>query len=260
MADFSEIHGWPRERHDLINLNGTVNERKVRCAWSDRVAVANELFSTAYPYGTSLAYPYNIKIDPERNSKHSDAGSGKISYETAILTVLYSTFLEIVSGNVISEQLIASTSAHQVSPEKLFWDISGAEPLDTGYQKISPTTDYILHYYRLGGVPEYTYLLPGFINSNTVFSKLLTTLGGAPIGWTPGFLMYKHATINRTVTTGGTKLYDVINYLSYAFNPDVNGDGLGWNGVWRQEKGAYAKVYDAAGDQVLPYPSTAFSL
>ncbi len=253
MPDYSEMHGWPRE---LYTLDGAAAERRVRCVWSERFAVALELDAELiYPYDSAGAILNKISTMPERNSKHEDIGGGLISYEHAILTANYST-IGPITVDLITEHLRPSVYGTKWSHRGLYWDEDGEDPLidNEGPQRLHPTMTYDLQYYRLGAVPDSVYVLEGFINSNTVFTKIL----GAYI--LPTFLLYRGANVTRTQTAAGFTTFKVKHFCSYTFNADANGNGLGWNGVWNPETKAYALIYDVDGNQIFPYPSTTFNL
>ena len=251
MADYSEVHGWPKE---LYTMKGSAFERKIRCAWSERITVANELDTyptSIYPYDSSGAILNKILIAPERNSKHSDVGTqGMISYDTAILTCNYSTFGPMTT-EMVTETLSPATAGTQWTHEGLYWDAAAAEPLKTneGPQRLLPKMTYTLHYHRLGQVPNWIYLLGGYTNSNIVFTKILG------VSFLPYMLLYRYPVVTRVLTAGGVTAFSVRHTCSYAYN-----DGLGWNGVWSPEAKAYGKIYNAAGTQIFPYPWTSFSL
>ena len=248
MPDYHEVHGWPRE---LYTLDGAAAERKVRCVWSERFAVALELDAELfYPYDSAGAILNKISTAPERNSKHEDIGGGLISYKHAILTANYSTTGPI-TAELITEHLRPSVYGTKWSHKGLYWDTAGADPLieNEGPQRLHPGMTYDLEYHRLGAVPNLVYTLGGFINSNTVFTKIL----GAYI--LPTFLLYREANVTRTQTAAGFTTFKVKHFCSYTFN-----DGLGWNGVWNPEEKAYGPIYDVDGNQIFPYPSTTFDL
>ncbi len=253
MPDYSEMQGWPRE---LYTLDGAAAERKLLTAWSDRFAVAVELDTppnNIYPYDTAGAILDRIKITPHQNSKSADAGGGKISYDEAVLTVNYSTSGP-VTANLVSERLTPGVYGSKWSHEGLYWNNDGTSPLlpNEGPQRLHPTMTYTLEYHRLGAVPSSVFTLGGYINSNTVFTKIL----GVYI--LPTFLRYDNAVVRRTQTAAGITTFKVTHVAQYVYN-----NGFGWNGVWNRfagASGAYAPIFDADGNQRFPYPSAAFNL
>lgn len=244
MADFWEVHGWPKE---LYTLQGAAAERKIWCAWGDRFAVAAELDTyptSIYPYNDTGAILNKLHIKNAPDSKHADVGSkGMISYQNAIITANYSTWGPSTAA-LITESLRVATMGTKWTHEGLYWSNDGTNPLkvNEGPQQLQPVTTYILHYHRLHAIPAGVYNLKGYMNSNTVFTKILGTY------FEPFFLRYEGAYVNRTVTASGITMFSVKHYFSHAYN-----DGLGWTGVLRQSTGRYAKIYDADGNQRFPY-------
>ncbi len=243
-----EVQGWPKE---LYVLKGSAYERKIRCAWNDRYALASELDTypdSIFPYNTaSGAILDTIKMEPERNSKSSDAGNGKISYENAILTCNYST-LGPSTANLVSERLTPGVSGVKLAGDRLYWDTAGEKPVGTG-SRLIPVATYTLRYHRAAAVPAAALTLPGYVNNNTVETKILG------VSFSANFLLYRGAVVRRVLSAAGITLFDATHVCSYAYN-----DGFGWNRLWRPETGTFGLVYDSDGNLKAPYPTTAFSL
>jgi len=250
----AEVQGYPKEHYDWT---GAQHVRKLRCAWADRLTLIGELDDSdnwTYPYDNTGAILDDVKVEPERNSRSSDAGSGKIAYQNAIVTCRYTTLgPKLVDTDLVSEHLRVSTTGGRWSNESLYWDAGQATSLkdegDIGPQRLEGGLVYTLRYHRAVGVPASVGSYPGYLNSNTVTTKLLG------VSFSPYFLLYHGAIVDRKLSYAGVTLFDVTHVLEYTYN-----GGMGWNAVWRKSIGAYAPIYNADGDQVYPYPWAAFSL
>ncbi len=249
-TDHAEVQGWPKE---LYTDRGAGYERRIRCVWGDRFTLAGEL--TTYP---DSIYPYNtdtnaildrLRIIPERNSKSSDAGAGKISYNNAILICNYSTRGRVVDGNLVTERLTPAMEGGRISKEDLYWDNAKTLSVQNNPLRLYPKLTYTLRYHQLSEIPTAVYQLPGYINGDTVVTKILG------ISFAPYFLLYRGAIVDRTLTTAGVTKFDVTHTCSYAYN-----EGLGWNAEWNPAVKAYAPMYYPNGDLFYKYPWTNFNL
>jgi len=243
-----DMQGWPKE---LYVLKGSAFERKIRCAWGDRYALATELDTypnSIYPYNTDVAaLIHSIKIDPEKKSESSNAGAGMIAYRHAILTCNYST-QGPSTADLVSEWITPGLSGVKIPTDTLYWDTNATDPVGTG-QRLVPIATYNLKYHRLAAVPASTLILPGYINSNTVTTKILG------ISFSAGFLLYRGAPVSRTLTAAGITMFEVTHNCSYAYN-----NGFGWTRFFNPATGTFAVVYDKTGTLVAPYQSAVFSL
>lgn len=252
VANDGDIQGWPQE---LYVVGGSAFERRVRCAWSDRLALAIELDTypdSLYPYNTSSGAILNkIKIEPEKNSKSSDAGNGKISYNTAILICNYSTTgpQYFAGKGLITETLSAGRSGWRFDESKLYWGDGEALKENEPPRKIECGLTYMLRYHARASVPDAVRLYPGYINSNSVATAILG------VTFAVNTLLYQGARVHRILKTGSVSKFDVRHYFSYRYNATY-----GWNYFWRQSANGYERVYRDAGgaNQLEPYPETAF--
>ncbi len=249
MANYWEVHGWPRV---LYTLKGAAVERKVWCEWGDRLIVAAALDTypnNIEPYYNTGAMLNRMRIDVPKNSQHASTGTkGMISYDHAIITCNYST-QGPSTADLISESLSVAQSGTKWTHAGLYWDTSGANPLQENEApiKLEPSATYTLHYHRIAAIPSIVYTLPGSINSNTYFTKILGTYIN------PFHLLYCGADVDRTVTAGGVTMFSVKHKMSYTYN-----GGLGWAGVYNRNTRQYQYVYNSEGEQRIPYPATAF--
>ena len=247
MPDFTELHDFPTESYTFA---GASHVRKVRCAWSDRAAVAVALDANVYPYDDTGARVSKIGTEPEGNSIHTDAGDGKISYAHAIVTAYYSTSGPM-TADLITEDLTPATGGTKWSHKGLYWSDDGSNALkeNEAPERLLPRMNYTLQYHRLWEVPPALLTLGGYINSNTVYTKILS------VHFNPFFLLYRYGTVRRVLTAGGVEKFNVKHFFTYAYN-----DGLGYKGVWRPTAKAYGAIYDVDGNQQFPYPWTSFNL
>lgn len=251
--DNAEVQGWPKE---LYSYKGSAFERKVRCAWSVRKALAIELSTypdSLYPYDTSSgAILYSVKPEPEKNSKSSGNGTGIISYENAILTCQYSTWqgpqYDLTKG-LLTEYLTPGRGGRKFTEDKLYW--SDGTALDRGEapQQIACGLTYTLQIYELAVVPDAVRILPGYINNNSWATIILG------VTFTPYTLLYLGAKVTRTLKTDSVTKFNVAHKFSHRYN-----GSYGWNYAWRKSANAYQPIYRDAGgaNQLWYYPDASF--
>jgi len=242
MTAYYEIEGWPKIWY---SENGTRAQRKLECAWSDRLTVAAEIDAyptRVFPYGNSGAQVSQIVIAPAPKSKMGGTDD-EGSYDTAHLIVNYST-RAASTAELISEGLTPSTTATKYGHTGLEWADGTALIDGEGLVAIRGLMEYSLRYYRAAYIPT-SIGYAGYINNNNFWTK---TLG---LVFYPGALVYRGAKVLRTQTVSGVTMFDITHTFGYSPN--------GWNYSWRSAENQYEIPYDTDGNPMLAHPNTAFS-
>jgi len=243
MTAYYEVEGWPRTKN---TEDGAYAQRKLECAWDDRITVATEIDAypaRIFPYGNSGAQISQIAIIPAPKSKMG--GTDDIaSYDTAHLIVDYSTNAAS-TAKLISEGFSPSTVAMKYGHKGLMWEDETVLIDGESIVAIRGSMNYFLRYYRAAYVPA-SIGYAGYINNNNFWTK---TLG---LVFYPGALVYRGPKVVRTQTVSGVTMFDITHTFGYSPN--------GWNYSWRNETSQYEIPYDkVTGNPMLAHPNTAFS-
>ncbi len=239
------------------------NSAKVilRCPWNKRYDVVNSVlaFGVAYPNASIGAFASKCSIKPVPAEPTAAATNGRINYAEALVTVMYDTSksgkLDQASGTLYSEEIEEVVEGQKLNPKNFCWGTSaGGDRVADGpvrqmrYMRIRRTL------YNLTSIPSAFFTLPGKTNTAAYTSAALGPTFAAET------LLFSPGSVSRTVTTGGTKGWNVPMLLSY--RPE------GWNTYWNPDKsngggnpaGGYDAIYDEKASAVHKnFPPADFS-
>lgn len=245
-VDFYELSGYPRGVWQEGEFVGT---RKLRCAWTDRAQLIEELSQTA-----NLSWPYDngpsdalarYAADFPVGKQGVDPGDASLAtYEEAEVIVKYYTKgPQLIGGaTLISERLQPYAIAERFAAGPLRWGSNAGDPL---LERESPPflmygLEYICRYHGLLGVPGWVLARVGTCNSNIVGTYILG------LSFAAETLLYLPPTVEDTVSMARLTTFDVT--VRYKYHP------AGWNKLRRQTTGEYLDVYVAGGDRLIRYP------
>ena len=235
----------------------------LRCPWNKRVDVCNDIlvWGKYYPNITMGAVASKASIKPVPVKPTADAVNGRIQYAEALITVYYETSKvgrldkDESSGIVFSEEIEEVVEGQKLNPKNFCWGTAaGGDRVSDGpvrqmrYIRIRRTL------YNLTSVPAAFFTLPGKTNVASYTSVPLGLVAAAET------LLFSPGSVQRSVTTGGTKGFNVPMLLSY--RPE------GWNTYWNPDKnngsgqpaGGYDEIYDEkAGAVHKNFPPADFS-
>ena len=251
---YREMYGYPRSGWADGEFDA---ERRIFCAWSDRVTYITELDAypnCQYPYsdGPANALVRRVKINPFGKS----TGSGSTAaYEWCIIQVWHSTrgpVWDTALGVFISEKVFPAFQYKMVDPSNLRWDDDSATVNDDDAPRLDDCLyEYLVTYSRLSALPAWVLTRPGICNSNVVTGKTV------PLSWPIGTLKYNGCSINSTYSLGTTLKYDVT--AKFLFKAS------GWNTFWRPDggvggAGGYEAMKTADGTTYVQHTPTAINL
>lgn len=183
-------------------------------------------------------------------SKGSPNGQG-IDYDFALVTVKYSdnypTKDKTEDGQIYSDNIEPAIEFITLDHSKFKWQDSDGDTLKEaeapGRQLFSCTFSRTL--YRVTSLPAGILSYCGKVHNASFTAHGLT--------FDSETLLFMPATFANSVTTGGSKGYDVT--CKWAFKPE------GWNKFWRAKSQAYEEIWDTASNQVYKnYPAVDMSV
>jgi len=241
------------------------NSAKVvlRCPWDKRIDVVNDVlvWGKLYPNVGMGAVASKASIRPVPSRPDAALVDGRFQYADALITIHYETSKvgrlekDETSGIVFSEEIEEVVEGQKLNPKNFCWGTAaGGDRVSDGpvrqirYLRIRRTL------YQLSAIPAAFFTLPGKSNEASYTSVPLGVTFAAET------LMFAPGTVQRTVTTSGSKGWNVPMLLSY--RPE------GWNKVWNPDKsngggnpaGGYDSIYDEkAGAVHKNFPPDDFS-
>ena len=247
--------------------------RVLKCSWADRLKLSAELVGYTQDFGLDTIhylphqyqylglyhlYATDVKIKPFTNKMINTASSEWATYEKAILTVTYSVpeyeFPVENEETYVTESLEPATEFMTLSHNNLFWDASGAEPIDPADapSKLVRMTAWVYTLHALQALPSAVFTLPGRVNQDDVYSWSLNKW----FAWET--LLCGDPSLSREKTSTGTTAWSVTFRFIHR-NAGSFGSPRGWN-VFPKPKDAdadghisYMSVKTADGDDILVY-------
>jgi len=227
---YEELAGSPTEIRRFSTAVENIFEgvRKLKCAWSDRNSLVEELLNTPYPYWTDYKfYPVAFKIYPYSDGSAVQPISGTpgaATYDYAIVEVHYGVRPASGGTNLFTfvEKLERGSMAISFDPGELKY--SDGTPVSLGAR---PTihVPILLYEYIVTGIVGPTagaYSLCGYVNS-TIFST--KSLG---LSWGPDRVLCGPVNVRSHFHQAGTAHYRwavpfQIHPVSwqYEFNPST---------------------------------------
>ena len=215
-VSYEELDGWPRSTWDQGDFDG---ERRMLCAWSDRVALLNELDANPfwptsnYPEGPADALIRSARIFPFARM----LGNTYAEYEWCVILARYSTRgpqWDAINKLYIEETLDPSGMSFSVDSENLRW-VSDEEPV---LANDAPTNhDYLVEYqvsfHFLTSLPTWILSRPGLVNANT-----FGTAGLGFVSFAPGTLKYMGSAVRGTYSLAKLPRYTVTAKFSYKWS------------------------------------------
>ena len=266
-----ELVGSPVESFTSTGFRGT---RRLKCAWSDRLALAAKLLGGSFGqtgspgseqvlYALPHAYPSNaaafardVGLAPFGDSPRvtASAETDRVAkYEYAELTVQYGTpegdgQQQPKDGTTLlyEERLEPSSEYVTVANNLLSWSSSGApiDPLETPGIAV-PILDYTINVEAIPSFHPNAVLQVGVCNAQPVLAKSLGVTMAAET------LLYHGFFPTRVTTSSGSLGWSGAFRLTY--KPS------GWNKFWRSGYAAPQSLYNyATGVIWKPVPVVAF--
>jgi hypothetical protein len=262
---YEEMEDSPTEQFN--GPQGFQATRLLRCAWADRLTLADELqgsFLSGGSYVTNLPHLYphraGVRCTSVPNIVGHDAdrpqaygGDTKVAaYAYALLTVNYTVAGQPPTGGGGSVELVDETITPfseftTISPKDLTWGGIGGTPLTNDEAIGKLFRGFNWQYTRLNVAsvaPEYATLI-GCVNNAAITS---TRLG---FTFPAETLLFQPPILTRRVNADGVSSKWTIQ-TNLSFKPQ------GWNVWFRASTGAYGAIFNAAG-QVKPYTPADFS-
>lgn len=225
----AEELGEQTEDWDLESTSKTVT---LRCAWSDRYNLVDDLL------GNMRAWPHGGWADPPRASSakiapfattNAPAVGQSITYDDALVTVQYTH--DVV--DLISESIEPNADFITVDHRNFRWSEPGGPPLtpEEAPGKLRNSLSLVRTLYRVQPpLPLALLSSPGKCNHEPYTSQLLG------LTFDKETLMFVPPHLSRVIRTDGSKGFTV--KLKFGYKPE------GWNSYWRAQSSAYQAIYN----------------
>jgi len=244
------VDGAPREEGDILSRAAT---RVLRCNWSDRETLIDELLSPAdgnnvYPYNDWGITAYRFGVRPA--GALGTSGS-LLAPAKADITVHYSTAGPL-TANLLTEEYLISANYQRADHRNYYYDEGGTKvpmkPCEAPV-RVEPVGHYKLTFHRLAAVPNGSRTLVGYVNSNTVSSYVLG------IAFPAGTLRYDGMYLqNSLIAVAASYLKCTLTFTEFI---------QGWNKIWNPRNNQYELVKIAEGanadNNASFYPTAAFT-
>jgi len=229
------------------NTKGQVHVRcklTVKCAWSDRLALWNWLYSQD---GCALAeVPRCLvrRVVPKGHGRYSGTASTP-AFTEAIVTIYYDTDGPQWVNDRFVETQIVPAPIRVFPPSGLYWSTGGKDAI-TAEEASHPTEFTGLLYLVTEGMltaePASLYTSVGYTNKSSF------PLLDYSESWPAGTVRYEAPMKFCHNDYSASKKYTV--GYRWLINP------FGWNKAWRASTGEWAPFYNKNGTQIYPYPET----
>ena len=221
----TEMAGSPQEAVTLDSFRATV---RLRCAWTNRIALANEA-ALFHRYPRMLyARCKSITVAPMPENGPNGVDSIGLTYESAIVQLEYVFDKDTPdeSGSDLFSESIDPTAENLTLDPANFWWKSGGEALkdNEAPARLLKGLDYVLTLYNRPSIPTAAFALVGFVNDAPFATR---TLGKV---WLLGTLLFNPPNCQRKVTMGPTPSLTWTTTYRFAYKPD------GWNKFWNPRK------------------------
>lgn len=244
-VDCQEVFGSAVETCDIFS--GFSASVRLRCAWSDRQALIDDLLSTprAWPKSSGLT-PYCVHASAVAEEMvYTQNGQG-ISYnEKAVVTAEYNTTII----DVASESIEPCIEAIPLPFTRFNWTGQGGALLQEGEAPplILRSLNLVRTRYRLAAIPTDILAATGCVNNADYVSDVL---GG--LVFPAETLLFLPADVQRSFTNFTSNGYTLTLKFSYKQQ--------GWNKYWRAATAGWESIYlNNASSRYLSYPLYDFS-
>jgi hypothetical protein len=278
LPTYDEMADSPKEDRGRFEFSAT---RRLVCAWSDRLSLANGLISwpgQLYPYWEgSGARVDGIGIEPLPGGKVSQNGDGLATYEKAVVTARYTAAGRDsprgsgrpgLSRNRIRfrESIEPIIDMVLMDEEPFAWSAPGAQTQEPVLPNEAPSLlsvgwEYTFEVMNATAFPAIAPDITGHVNSSLIFPKLLA----GRIGFDAETLLYRGPFVTRSTEVGGIDNAgalvrsdgDVLQIAhKFTYKPQ------GWNRFFRsatpQGLGNFVSMYLRDSDEYKPYPVANF--
>ncbi len=225
---------------NLSVIDGGITAKvKLRCAWEDRLLLADDLLLNMrpWPYITTSFTPVALSCSATWTNSNAKAVTDGQGYypEYAYVTVNYGipkvSSSSIGSFDLISETLEPGGSFIRL-PYTLFrWGSRTGDPIepDESPGVFVPALKLVRRIYRLASLPGNALSSVSKCNANSYASPLLG------VTFAPETLLYLEPVTERTISTAGTEGW---NYTqNWEYNPN------GWNKYYRAKTQTWEEIY-----------------
>lgn len=263
---YEELNAPEESPAEAFSQEGFRATRFLKCAWADRITLAQELMGTVTSIETDgpgilwvLPHEYD-HFDGAYVQGVSMRGFGGISgdstahtaaYNAAILTVEYSNasggiVIDNDSDEVIEEGIEAGGQFLTLSEQKLYWDSGSTERLNPteAPQYFQGLTDWTYSRKRVRVIPASFITLYGKVNDAQVTSR------STGITYDAETLLYSTFNIRRLITTTGAQAWDL--------NMRFTHNRQGWNKFRKRANATPQPIY-AGGSVHKPYETGDFT-
>lgn len=249
-----ELATSPRESWSADSFKAT---RQLRCAWKDRLALAEQLAgsrSADGSYQSPASYPHfsaarvaSVSIEPVGPPADLAGDTQAAAYTHAVVTAAYATDVDVQA--LVSERIEPTSQSLTLGTSGLAWDAApgdGGQPLnaDEAPLHIVRGLDYVLTLHRAATIPQATLSLIGKTNASDVHA---TRLG---LSFPAQTLLYTPPKLERIITTEGAQAWRIEYRLRYR--------PFSWNHAWHSAAADYRPLYSTHGLVAL-YPQADFT-
>lgn len=213
----------------------------LRCAFTDRAALVEEIIGTLYPYG-SAAMASNCAIKPVPSNYTADGQA--CAYEEAIVTVNYSSRIQ----DLISESFEPTAEFSVLDYKRFRWGAANGDLLQEGEAPglLFKSLNLTRTMYRQPFVPTECTTMIGRVNHADYTSALLG------LTFPVGTLLFQPPSTSRTLKTDGDASWTIT--CKFAFKPQ------GWNTYYRQKTQTWSDIFLHGGAQYIGYPPGNFGV
>lgn len=251
-VSYEELDGWPQSYWDRGDFYG---ERRLLCAWSDRVSLLNELDAdfqwptSLYPEGPSAALARTARVIPFGRMPLTSS-QNYAEYEWAIIQVHYSTKgpkWDAINKLFIEETMDPAFMSFSVDNANLRWknDDKRVEPNDAPVNH-DCLLEYQIAFHFLTSLPTWILARPGLCNSNTFITA------GLGISFAPYTIKYMGSSIRGTYSLAKLPRYHVTAKFLFKWSE--------WNKFWRHDTAAWEYMVNKDGDDYIQHTPVVMNL
>jgi hypothetical protein len=255
--EFTDPAQSPTESQTWLSFSAT---RWLKCAWPDRLTLAEQLLGTVTGNGVDLfitspqpyparsdAFVKNVDIAPFWGG--GSASPQQAQWDHAVLTVKYDTAeftndLNLGEVETISEDLEPWSEALTLPNQGLFWGDTRPLPEDAPTAKLSRGLTWVYRTKFVQTIPASCLTLVGRVNNVAITS---TSLG----------LVFAEETLLFTPPRIDIKKFGTARFIDVEYRFMYREDG--WNKVWRPTTGIYEFIYDRTAARLFTYKLGNFS-
>lgn len=245
-----DVHELEAPLEQISRAGGFIATATLKCPWSNREAVIDDLLSNLVPYPRFPSSGAKARQASATFFGGTIADGGLMVPPYARITVAYSQGEdEDESGNIFSETLEPSAEFITVSPLHFRWGSPTGTELEKEEApgKLIVGLDYVQTRYGLSTLPA-AILEPNVVNDANVAASLLG------LTFAPETLLYVNSLPSRNITAGGAEKWTMPSRFSFRSH--------GWNIFWRKETQTWERIYldtESGGAPYDNFPLTDFS-